>query len=166
VERAIGALSRMPELARGLLAGATAEEMGWQPTRERWSISQVLAHLIDVERAFRERSRRIVEEDDPRLESYDATVGTAPDPGACAYRKMREFVESRRRSVAWLRTLPAASWPRSGHHPRLGAVRLEQLIHLWAFHDLGHLRQMAEVVRAVMHWERIGPLQAGYRISP
>jgi hypothetical protein len=36
----------------------------------------------------------------------------------------------------------------------------------WAFHDLGHIRQIAELFRARAFFPVMGPLQAGYVIRP
>ena len=39
-----------------------------------------------------------------------------------------------------------------------------EVIHEWAFHDLGHLEQILEVKRYAL-WPRIGNMQAFYRLT-
>lgn len=57
---------------RTLLANATAEDHDWQPSRERWSINMVLAHLADVEiNGFVSRFRAVAREENPILSAYD-----------------------------------------------------------------------------------------------
>jgi hypothetical protein len=48
----------------------------------------------------------------------------------------------------------------------VGEVELSQLLSLWSFHDLGHIRQIAELVKAVSFWEGIGSLQVYYSVHP
>jgi hypothetical protein len=40
------------------------------------------------------------------------------------------------------------------------------MLHEWSMHDLGHIRQVAELVRARKHWEQAGPLGAFYKLRP
>jgi transposase len=166
--RHIRSLARTPGVLRALLEEATPGQLVWKPARDRWSASEILGHLIDVERAFRCQARRVVEETRPLLEPYDAETSYAR--GACSgttgRRQLRTFLDARRRSVAWLDLLPPGAWARCGEHSVLGPIRLEQMIHLWAFHDLGHVRQVTEVVRAACHWPGIGPLQRFYHVNP
>ena len=48
----------------------------------------------------------------------------------------------------------------------MGEITIAQLMSLWAFHDLGHLRQIAELVRAAQFWDGIGSLQRYYSVRP
>lgn len=165
--RPIAALATAPEIVGSLLAPATPCELAWKPPRGRWSIEEVLGHLVQVEGVLRRQSRRVVDEDDPILETYDPeaesprTAGRrSVVAGLCQFRRLR------RESVEWLSSLPIAAAERSGRHPQVGPLRLEQIVHLWAFHDLGHVRQMTEVLRAASHWEGLGPLRRLYRVRP
>jgi hypothetical protein len=36
----------------------------------------------------------------------------------------------------------------------------------WALHDLGHVRQLAELVRAQLYYPEIGPFRADYNLKP
>lgn len=53
-----------------------------------------------------------------------------------------------------------ASWRR--HVPRSKAQMLTE----WAFHDLGHIRQIAELVRARKYLTAAGPLGSSYNLKP
>jgi hypothetical protein len=65
-------LRQTPNILRSLLASATPDDMDWQPSPDRWSISMVLSHLADVElKGFVSRFRAIAERDNPFLASYD-----------------------------------------------------------------------------------------------
>jgi hypothetical protein len=54
----------------------------------------------------------------------------------------------------------------AGRHPEVGTIRLSQTLNLWAFHDLGHIKQIAELYRAQAFWGGIGSLQKYYSINP
>jgi hypothetical protein len=166
--RPIAALSTAPALLRSLLAPATPDDLAWKPPRDRWSITEILGHLVDVEGVVRRQASQIVDAERPLLKTYDPKAeyakGTYSQRGAD--QQFSSFCKLRQDSVAWLRSLPAAAAERSGQHPELGPLRLEQIVHLWAFHDLGHVRQIAEVLRTASHWERMGPLQRLYRVRP
>jgi hypothetical protein len=45
-------------------------------------------------------------------------------------------------------------------------ITLQQMLHEWAMHDLGHVRQIAELVRARKHWQAAGRLGEFYQLRP
>ena len=47
-----------------------------------------------------------------------------------------------------------------------GEITLSQMLHEWALHDLGHIRQIAELVRARKYLGGAGPLGSGYHLKP
>jgi hypothetical protein len=49
---------------------------------------------------------------------------------------------------------------RRAHHKAAGEITLQQMLHEWAMHDLGHIRQIAELVRARKHWQLEAVAQA------
>jgi hypothetical protein len=152
-----------------LVALATPEKLLWKPSPDRWSICEVLNHLTDVEKlAVGLRAKRVVEEDLPLFVDYDrdaryAAGAYANDDGLLA---LENFRKARKASLAWLEKMKPSDWKRRGRHPAVGEVELSQLLSLWSFHDLGHIRQIAELVKAVSFWEGIGSLQVYYSVHP
>jgi hypothetical protein len=55
---------------------------------------------------------------------------------------------------------------RSGQHSSIGRITIGQLMNEWAFHDLGHIRQIAELFRSRAFFPAIGPFQQFYTIKP
>ena len=51
-------------------------------------------------------------------------------------------------------------------HTVLGQFTLENLLNEWALHDLGHVRQLAELVRAQLYYPEIGPFRVEYTLKP
>lgn len=158
-----------PGVLDSLLAPLTDAQLAWKPTPDRWSISEVIAHMLDVERRnIRLRCQLMVNEDNPTFTDYDqlAEYAKGTYSGRDGREVFAEFCREREASVAWLESLPPEAWQRPGRHHEVGAVRLENSINLWAFHDLGHIRQIAELVRAQVCWDGMGPMQHYYSINP
>ena len=45
-------------------------------------------------------------------------------------------------------------------------ITLSQMLHEWALHDIGHIRQIAELVRARKYLAGAGPLGEDYQLKP
>jgi hypothetical protein len=159
----------MPDILRGLLAHVDDDATAWKPTPTRWSVREVLGHLYHVEiHGFRGRVERMLREDNPSLESYDPDAQYAAgayDFPACSD-ALQLFSTERVRSLDLLRSLPPEALERPGNHAVLGPVTMRNLIHEWPFHDLGHLRQIAELVRARLFYPEMGPWRRFYTVAP
>ena len=58
----LAVLEQTPIIIEKIVWSASDEQMHWKPAMDRWSISEVLAHLADVEVVgFRERIQKIIE---------------------------------------------------------------------------------------------------------
>ena len=58
------------------------------------------------------------------------------------------FEDQRETNLEFLRGLPPEAADRTALHREAGEITLKQMLHEWALHDLGHVRQIAELVRA------------------
>ncbi len=69
-----------------------------------------------------------------------------------------EFATLRSDNLARLaeRHVGAEDLGRTGRHPNLGAVTLQQLLSAWVVHDLGHIGQIVRVM-AKQYGEEAGP---------
>ena len=154
----ISMLEKTPGLLELLLRDVPEELLDWKPTAERWSITEVLLHLVLIERLYEQRARLIVLEDTPILTKYQPGAdGELAKRTAREY--MEEFVPLRRAFTFYLHSVPAASAGRTGQHPEFGTISLSQMLHELANHDLGHLRQIEELYRARAFYPYAGPFQ-------
>ncbi|MFZ0637205.1 MAG: DinB family protein [Candidatus Acidiferrales bacterium] len=162
-------LEQTPIIIEKIVHIANDEQLHWKPAADRWSISEVLAHLAEVEVVgFRERVQRMLESDSPQLEGYDQNAAYLA--GRYSGKKAREnlhvFCHERDRSLSFLRYVPAGMTSRSGIHSVIGKITIGQIMNEWAFHDLGHIRQIAELFRSRAFHPSIGPFQRYYTIRP
>ena len=162
-------LESTPEILRLLMGGLSDEDTKWKPAANRWSIAEVLEHLSHTEgHCFRARVERIVSEDNPAIEPYDqeAFFAAGQYSGRDAEDSFDHFEEQRELNLEYLRELPAAAADRTGTHPELGVMTVSHVVNEWAFHDLGHIRQIAEIIRALKYYPQMGPIQSEYKVNP
>lgn len=161
LQPAISLLERTPDLLETLLGDVPADLSRWKPAPDRWSISEILAHLADIERLYSERVRSILAEDAPALRPYDQNVASASGvySGGSASEHLASFTALRRATVALLKSAGSSVGERTGKHAELGVVTLSQMLNELASHDLGHLRQIAELYRAHAFHPYAGPFQ-------
>ena len=133
----------------------------WKPAPQRWSISEVLAHMVEIEDLYAARVRRMLAEDAPKFLRYPQPDPDSPNAGTQGDTAeiLARFVAMRRNNVAFLNSMPENSGARVGHHSELGLITLLQMLCEWASHDLGHIRQIAELYRARAFYPHAGPFQ-------
>jgi len=137
-------LRRGAELVAVSITGAAGSEVDFTPAPGKWSIRQIVAHLSDSEIAAAMRLRRIIAEDNPRLEAYDQDAW-ANNLGY-SRRKPSQALETFRRIRAenyeLLKELPEAAFDRVGLHSERGPLTLKRLTQLIAEHAESHAAQL------------------------
>jgi hypothetical protein len=76
------------------------------------------------------------------------------------------FEDQRETNLDLLRGLSAEAGDRTALHREVGVISLSQMLHEWALHDLGHIRQVAELVCARKYLAGAGPLGSFYQLEP
>jgi hypothetical protein len=166
---AIDQLAATPEILRLIMAGVNDQRSQWKPSADRFSIAETLEHLSKVEgHIFRDRVDRILAEDNPNIEAYDTDEYFAS--GAYSNRDAEEsfahWEEQRESNIEILEELEPASLNRRARHARLGEITLGHVLNAWAWHDVGHIRQIAEIVRTLLYYPEMGPFQNEYTPKP
>ncbi len=162
-------LERTCETLRALLSALTGDDALWKAAPDRFSIAEILEHLSHVEgHCFRLRVERMVNEENPAIEEYDqdALAAAGQYSGRDPEDSFDHFEEQRELNIEYLRELPASALKREARHPAFGTVTVGELLAEWAFHDLGHIRQIAEIVRSRKYYPLMGPLRGQYKINP
>jgi hypothetical protein len=162
-------LEASPAILRALLAPLTEEDANWKPAPDRFSIAEVLEHLSHTEgHCFRLRLDLAMERDGAAWEMYDPELLAAGGQysGRSAEDSFDHWEEQREDNLAFLKGLPADAGSRHGVHSRLGRVTVAEQVAEWAFHDLGHIRQIAELIRARRYYPALGPFQRQCEVKP
>lgn len=121
----------------GLLIGDMSEEV--QDRGGAWTIAQILNHLLDTERRYYGRVRRMRKEAKPQMRMM-------PDPDykrLTALRAWSQFYELRHRHIKLLRSLKAGEWDREGTLTPIGDITIASLVRHLAAHDSMHAAQIA-----------------------
>jgi hypothetical protein len=158
IQPSVSLLEKTPAILEILLRDVPQELLHWKPAPDRWSIAEVLAHLAAIELLHESRARRIVREDEPALTKYVAPEESEVQKKS-ASEQLELFATLRRAFVFYLHSVPSAAGSRAGHHPEMGRITLAQMLNELANHDLGHLRQIAELYRAHAFYPHAGPFQ-------
>jgi hypothetical protein len=112
-----------------------------------WSILEIVNHLVDEEVLdFRARLESVLRDPAAALAPIDPE-GWARDrryQERDLAQSVARFVEERRRSVAWLRSLKDPDWSRAYQHAKFGPLSAGMFLGAWAAHDALHLRQIAK----------------------
>jgi hypothetical protein len=160
-------LEATPDILRGLMCELSEEDAAWKPSPDRFSVAEVLAHLSHSEgHCYRMRVDRFLDEEMPAFEADDAQMHLHLYRDADAEDSFDHFEEQRETNVEFLRDLPAEAGERRAMHSAAGEITLSQMLHEWVLHDLGDIRQVAELVRARRYLAGAGPLGADYKLRP
>lgn len=123
-----------------------------QPEAEgKWSVVEVVRHLVDSEIVYGYRVRLIVAAERPHIPGYDQDAWT----DRLRYRDDRladalaDFAALRAMNLRWLRTRTPEEQARIGIHSERGEESVAHIAKLLAAHDLVHLRQIARIRQAV-----------------
>jgi hypothetical protein len=163
----LGLLEATPAILRGLMSEISAEDARWKPAAERFSIAEVLAHLSHSEgHCYRARVDRFLSDEIPEFEPDDAQMHLHLYRDGDPEEDFGHFEDQREANLELLRGLPAEAGAKKARHRAAGEITLAEMLHEWALHDLGHIRQVAELVRARKYLPGAGPLGADYQLKP
>lgn len=159
----IQVLETTPSVLSVLLSNLPDEWVNADEGPETWSPFDVVGHLIHGEKTdWVPRMRMILDDDtsDP-FPAFDRTAQFEESKGKSLSMLLEEFEQRREENAAYLKrqTLTDADLAKTGMHPDLGEVTLQQLLSAWVVHDLSHLRQIARVL-AKQYKGEIGPWEA------
>jgi hypothetical protein len=161
-------LDATPGILRGFMTELSDEEARWKPAPDRFSVAEVLAHISQCEgHCYRARLDKFMAEERPELESDDAQFHLDLYRNADPEDAFDHFEDQRITNVELLRTLPDEAGTRVAWHCATATeITLNNMLHEWALHDIGHIRQIAELVRARKYLAGAGPLGHDYQLKP
>jgi hypothetical protein len=153
-------------MIRSEMSALPEPALAFHPAPGEWCVKEVLGHLIESERrGFAGRIEIILAAGDRAgeelaLEGWDQEV-VARERNDCARAVgalLEEFAKARAAGVAVAVRLTATDLARAGRHPKVGLLKVGDLLHEWVHHDRNHMRQMLANVQAYA-WPHMGNAQ-------
>jgi hypothetical protein len=146
LERTRGGPGAIAETCRGL----SEEDLARKPGAGKLSVMEHAIHMLDMERdVFGVRLRRVLEEDDPKLDPVDQEhyVDESRYAGRTFRQIFDEWEKLRRANVELVESTGPEEWARPVRHPDLGKATFADVVHRWSRHDADHLRQIEIIAR-------------------
>jgi len=141
----IEGLERNQKVFEQLFQGISREEYIWKDKSDRWCLLEIICHLYDEEREdFRKRTTHVLNTPDQQFEPIDPEGWVLKR----AYMNqeydttLNNFLEERKVSIRWLRSLVNPQWNNISIHPEAGEMTAQQFIANWLAHDYLHFRQI------------------------
>ncbi len=131
-----------------LVRGVPASRLRKRPAPDKWSVSEILAHLADAEIVVAWRIRSILGAPGTPIQAYDqdawATAGnyTKREPR----KSIEQFRAMRDANLAFYKSLRPEQWKQSGMHAERGEESIERVARMIAGHDINHILQIERIL--------------------
>lgn len=136
----IQAIEAVPGELRRAVAGLSDAQLNQSYRPEGWTLRQVVHHVADSHLNAYQRFKLTLTEDNPRIKTYkEALWAEEPDARTLPVEVSLQLLEALHgRWVVSLRAMNAAAFSRTLDHPESGAVTLDFMLALYAWHGKHH----------------------------
>ncbi|HET6450115.1 MAG TPA: DinB family protein [Spirochaetia bacterium] len=137
-------LSTAPREVEKLARGADRKRLDARPAPDKWSATEILAHLADVELVQGFRVRLILGSSGTPIQGFDQDVWArefdyaSHDPAL----SLTDYLTLRDKNLRLFRSLSPEKWERFGLHSERGKETVRRVSEMMAGHDLNHLKQL------------------------
>jgi hypothetical protein len=142
-------LARLREQAqdiRRLTSGLDETALATRTVPEKWSLKELVCHLLSVQRVFRGRIDRMIAEDRPKIAKFD--VDNDPEFHTLmkqpASETLAALMNERDTLVTSLEALAPAGCHRAGQHPEFPHVDVHFQVEYMTHHEAHHIYQMLQ----------------------
>jgi DinB family protein len=137
-----------PKKIRSLIKGKAAAKLRRRPTADKWSIAEIITHLVDTEIVGGYRMRMILGAPGAPIPAFDqdAWVLSGHYGKRDAHKSLEHFSAIREANLALLKTLSPEQWKHYGMHAERGQETIEHVVRMFAGHDLNHIKQIEAIV--------------------
>ncbi|WP_046242576.1 DinB family protein [Hymenobacter terrenus] len=138
-----------PARLRQSLAGCSEADLKARPLPGKWSIQEIILHVVDAETLGATRIRQIFTQRHRPLAFYDPSVWAdelhyQDADAATLENSLRLFELLRELTAPIFQRATPADWQKAGLHPERGEITLRQALELYADHSERHLGQILE----------------------
>lgn len=141
----VAALEKQPPELMALLSTRKEADGDFRYAPGKWSVKEVLGHVIDTERVFSYRALRIARNDQTPMEGFEQDDYVKYGPfGQCSLPGLvEEFKSVRLATLSLFRGLDEAAWVRRGVANKNG-VSVRAIAYIIAGHELHHRNILKE----------------------
>jgi hypothetical protein len=131
-----------------LIKGLPTSKLRKRPAADKWSVSEILAHLADAEVAIGFRLRLILGSPGTPVAAFDqdAWVINLHYEKRDPRKSVEQFRVAREANLALLKSLAPEQWKHYGMHAERGQESIEHMVRMIAGHDLNHLQQVEKIL--------------------
>lgn len=120
-----------------------------KPQAERFSLREIVAHLVDYDSVSRERFEQMIRGDQPELADWDYESAAAHYDTRDPLHQLESLLLSRRELADWLRGLSEKEWKSIASRPKVGEFSVEEGAAFILAHDAYHQVQIVEWLGAI-----------------
>jgi hypothetical protein len=130
------------------IKGVSTSKLRKRPAPNKWSVSEIAAHLADAEVAIGWRLRLILGAPGTPVTAFDqdAWVTSLHYEKRDPRKSVEQFRVAREANLALLKSLTPEQWKHYGMHAERGQETIEHIVRLIAGHDLNHLQQVERIL--------------------
>ncbi|MGA8442195.1 MAG: DinB family protein [Candidatus Sulfotelmatobacter sp.] len=131
-----------------LIKGKSSAKLRMRPAPDKWSVSEILAHLADAETVGSFRMRLILGAPGTPIVAFDqdAWVSSGHYEKRDPRKSLELFRALREANLALLKSLTPEQWKHYGMHAERGPESIEHIVRMFAGHDINHLQQIARIL--------------------
>jgi hypothetical protein len=136
------------KLAR-LIKSVPVNKLRKRPAPDKWSVTEILAHLADAEIVGGFRMRLILGAPGTPVAAFDqdAWVTSGHYEKRNARKSLEQFRVIREANLALLKSLTPEQWKHYGVHSERGQESIEHIVRMFAGHDINHMRQIEKILK-------------------
>jgi len=131
-----------------LIKGVPLSKLRKRPAPDKWSVSEILAHLADTEIVGSFRIRLILGAPGTPVTAFDqdAWVISGHYEKRDPRKSLEQFRVLREVNLALLKSLKPEQWKHHGMHAERGEETVEHIVRMFAGHDVNHIGQIERIL--------------------
>ncbi len=146
-KKLIDTIAEAPERLKQAVTGLNGKQLDTPYREGGWTVRQVTHHLADSHMNAYVRYKLALTEDNPTIKPYqEAAWADLADSRVTPIDVSLALVENlHARWVVLLRSMKAEEWERTLTHPEAGAMSLDKMLGIYAWHGAHHVAHITEL---------------------
>lgn len=147
----ISAFESGPDKVCSVVRGLSDDQMNAVPVPGKWSIAQVVCHLVDADLEYCQRIKRVLVEDNPTLQELvpDAFAAALHYQARNVSEELDLLAATRAHMASILKATDVEDFQRTGVHSAEGPMTLETLLERITGHIDHHVAFIEEKLKAL-----------------